>query len=181
MEDQEVSVPRMELETEPLEADIPELVRSPPTHPPEGQGSVIRSEFMSQAPLITHQTLSSPVQGQQAQKSIAPMCQASPPSTPVAPPTWERPTPIPEPPATDTRALFIEEIHTRREKSQQRAMSIEVGSRLHPSISKLVLLTFCPVEDFFSTFCILMCFSILPHLQFYHIHHLMCLVLLELH
>ncbi|XP_072566817.1 sickle tail protein homolog isoform X17 [Paramormyrops kingsleyae] len=129
VEDQEVSVPRMELETEPLEADIPELARSPPTHLPEGQGSAIRSEFMSQAPLIIHQTLSSPVQGQQAQKSIAPMCQASPPSTPVAPPTRERPTPIPESPATDTRALFIEEIHTRREKSQQRAMSIEAAER----------------------------------------------------
>ncbi|XP_048868349.1 sickle tail protein homolog isoform X4 [Brienomyrus brachyistius] len=129
VEDQEVPEPRMELETEPLEADIPELARAPPTLRPEGQGSAIRSEFMSPAPLIIHQTLSSPVQGQQAQQSTAPMCQASPPSTPVGPPTRERPTPILEPPATDSRALFIEEIHTRREKSQQRAMSIEAAER----------------------------------------------------
>ncbi|KAL4635281.1 sickle tail protein-like [Arapaima gigas] len=110
---------------EPMEADKavmakmePPQADSPPIALPEPQSSTIRSEVMPGSPLVVHRAQSSPVHLQQSQQSAVPSTVS-----------LEKRPASPEPPATSTQALFIEEIHTNREKSQQRALSIEAAER----------------------------------------------------
>ncbi|KPP64773.1 hypothetical protein Z043_116846, partial [Scleropages formosus] len=110
---------------EPVEADnpvaaetVPPRADSPPIALPEPHSSIVRTEVMPASPLVVQRAQSSPVHLQQSQQSAEPTAAS-----------LERPLSSPEPPAPSTQALFIEEIHTSREKSQQRALSIEAAER----------------------------------------------------
>ncbi|KAJ8376770.1 hypothetical protein SKAU_G00073500 [Synaphobranchus kaupii] len=125
-----------------------------PTANPESQSSSIRSEVMPASPLVIHHAQSAPVHMHQSQQSAALMLHPSPPLTPVqgrdsptvakintpttgnSPALPKKPVLNPEPPApvagnngSAPQNLFIDEVHNSREKSKQRAMSIEAAEK----------------------------------------------------
>ncbi|XP_064188857.1 sickle tail protein homolog isoform X1 [Anguilla rostrata] len=125
-----------------------------PTGLPEPQSSSIRSEVMPASPLVIHHAQSSPVHIQQSLQSAALVHQPSPPLTPsqerhsptlakISTPTMgnspalsKKPVLNPEPPPSVAESnssapqnLLIEEVHSSREKSKQRAKSIEAAEK----------------------------------------------------
>ncbi|XP_036411391.1 sickle tail protein homolog [Megalops cyprinoides] len=125
-----------------------------PTALPEPQSSSIRSEVMPASPLVIHHAQSAPVHMQQSQQSAALVAHPSPPPTPTqgresptagkgnspskgsSPALTKKPTPSAEQPASVaasngsvSQALFIEEVHSSREKTKQRALSIEAAEK----------------------------------------------------
>ncbi|XP_072235058.1 sickle tail protein homolog isoform X3 [Leuresthes tenuis] len=125
--------------------------------PPEPQNSTIRSEVMPSSPVVIHHVQSSPVHMQQSQQSAALTAQPSPPLTPSPTHTTsphlsktqgrESPkgaTSDPPSPArlkktqgnpvnngngTAHQDLVIEELQNSKDKSKNRAMSIEVAEK----------------------------------------------------
>ncbi|KAG5850312.1 hypothetical protein ANANG_G00080890 [Anguilla anguilla] len=130
----------------------PALVRLP-HRAPEPQSSSIRSEVMPASPLVIHHAQSSPVHIQQSLQSAALVHQPSPLtpsqerhsptlakiSTPTmgnSPALSKKPVLNPEPPPSVAESnssapqnLLIEEVHSSREKSKQRAKSIEAAEK----------------------------------------------------
>ncbi|KAM4533857.1 sickle tail protein homolog isoform 4-T4 [Odontesthes bonariensis] len=127
--------------------------------PPEPQSSTIRSEVMPSSPVVIHHVQSSPVHMQQSQQSAALTAQPSPPLTPSPTHTTsphlsktqgrESPKGATSDPPSPARLkktqgnpmnngngngiaqqdLVIEELQSSKDKSKNRAMSIEVAEK----------------------------------------------------
>uniref|UniRef100_A0A8C8C2J9 Sickle tail protein homolog n=1 Tax=Oncorhynchus tshawytscha TaxID=74940 RepID=A0A8C8C2J9_ONCTS len=117
----------------------------PPAEPPaslsalpEPQISSIRSEVvMPSCPMVIHHVQSSPVHIQQSQQSAALLVQPSSPITPTQSQGRDSPSSAKELPtqalvnngSNGTGNFFIEEIHTKSSKSNNRAMSIKAAEK----------------------------------------------------
>ncbi|KAM9712827.1 sickle tail protein homolog isoform 18-T18 [Menidia menidia] len=141
----------------PVEAPPASVKASPTPAPPEPQTSTIRSEVMPSSPVVIHHVQSSPVHMQQSQQSAALTAQPSPPLTPSPTHTSsphlsksqgrESPKGATSGPPSPARLkkthgnsinngnssaqqdLIIEELQSSKDKSKNRAMSIEVAEK----------------------------------------------------
>ncbi|CAJ1082035.1 sickle tail protein homolog isoform X3 [Xyrichtys novacula] len=122
----------------------------PMSAPLEPQSSTIRSEVMPSSPVVIHHVQSAPVHMQQCQQSAALMAQPSPPVSPSPNPGKNQGRESPkgagsDPPSpahlkkthgnpvngngTANQGLVIEELQNSKEKSKNRAMSIEAAEK----------------------------------------------------
>ncbi|KAJ8277605.1 hypothetical protein GJAV_G00077450 [Gymnothorax javanicus] len=152
----ETSTESEALPTTMQESPVATPIATPtPTSPlPEPQNSSVRSEVMPASPPVIHRAQSSPVHVQQTQQSAALVHHPSPPLTPIqgrdspllarinpnsrgnSPALPKKPVLNPEPSApfatsngSAPQNFIIEEVHSNREKSKQRALSIEAAEK----------------------------------------------------
>ncbi|XP_074549349.1 sickle tail protein homolog isoform X4 [Halichoeres trimaculatus] len=124
---------------------------APTSAKPEPQSSTIKSEVMPSSPVVIHHVQSSPVHMQQSQQSAALTAQPSPPLTPSPNPGKSQGRESPKAAASDppsparlkkmngnpatngngpvNQGLVIEELQNSKEKSKNRAMSIEAAEK----------------------------------------------------
>ncbi|XP_034562394.1 sickle tail protein homolog isoform X13 [Notolabrus celidotus] len=135
----------------PVETPPASAQPGPTSATPEPQSSTIRSEVMPSSPVVIHHVQSSPVHMQQSQQSAALTAQPSPPLTPSPIPGKSQGRESPkgagsDPPSparlkkthgnssnssngTASQGLVIEELQNSKDKSKNRAISIEAAEK----------------------------------------------------